>query len=70
MQAVAMIVTSQLAHDGDAERFEVALLAHRERCLRDEPGTLQFDVLRPYDSEGTFMIYEVYTDEEALRAPL
>jgi len=26
------------------------LLEHRERCLRDEPGTLQFEVLVPEET--------------------
>lgn len=48
--------------------FEAALLAHRERCLRDEPGTMQFEVSRPADGENCFKLYEVYTDSAAFEA--
>lgn len=41
------------------------LLAHRDRCLKNEPGTMQFDVLR---AENRLMIYEVYQDEAAFEA--
>lgn len=44
------------------DRFEAALLAHRARCLSDEPGTLQFEVSRPADGENCFKLYEVYED--------
>ncbi len=47
------------------DRFETALLAHRERGLRDEPGTLQFEVSRPADGENCFKLYEVYEDGAA-----
>ena len=68
MSAIAVVVTGELADGADAERFQAVLLAHRERCLRDEPGTLQFDVLRPEGTEGKFIIYEVYANEAALKA--
>ena len=68
MSAIASVVTCDLANVADADRFQAVLLAHRDRCLRDEPGTLQFDILRPEDTEGKFMIYEVFANEAALKA--
>ena len=68
MSAIASVVTGELANVADADRFLAALLAHRDRCLRDEPGTLQFDVLRPEGTEGKFMIYEVFANEAAHKA--
>jgi hypothetical protein len=50
MSTVALIVTGELANVADAERFQTTLLAYRDRFLRDEPGTLQFDILRPEDT--------------------
>lgn len=42
-----------------------AVLAHRERSLKDEPGTLQFEVLVPQDDPNKLMLYEVYIDTAA-----
>jgi quinol monooxygenase YgiN len=52
---------------GRMDEFLPLLLAHRERCLKDEPGTLRFDVLRPRNEENTIMLYEVYEDEAAFQ---
>jgi quinol monooxygenase YgiN len=41
------------------------LMAHRERCLKDEPGTLAFEILRPREDDTTLLVYEVYRDEAA-----
>lgn len=67
MTAYVIIATIEL-DAGDVERYRTALLGHRERCLEHEPGTLQFEVLRPNDSDGKLLIYEVYTDEAAFEA--
>ena len=47
-----------------------ALLAHRDRCLRDEPGTLHFDVLMPRDDDLRLFSYEVYKNDAAFGAHL
>jgi (4S)-4-hydroxy-5-phosphonooxypentane-2,3-dione isomerase len=44
------------------------LMQHRERCLKDEPGTLQFDFLLPRDDETKVLLIEVYEDEDAFKA--
>lgn len=56
------------------------LLEHRARCLRDEPGTIQFDVLIPDDepmlpgapvpaaNPNAIMLFEVYEDHAAFAA--
>jgi quinol monooxygenase YgiN len=54
--------------EAPAEHLEdvLALLkAHRDRCLRDEPGTLKFELLRPRDEAGAILLHEVYQDEAA-----
>jgi len=64
MGQFAVVATYEIA----AEKIDVFLpflLAHRDRCLRDEPGTLRFDVLLP---EKNLMLYEVYEDEAAFQA--
>ena len=45
-----------------------AVLAHRERSLRDEPGTLQFEVLVPNDDANKILLFELYTDTAAFEA--
>ena len=56
------------------------LLEHRARCLRDEPGTIQFDVLVPDEkpmlpgapapaaNPNAIMLFEVYADHAAFAA--
>ncbi len=38
------------------------------RCTVDEPGTLRFDVNRRIDDPTRFVLYEVYRDEEGMKA--
>jgi quinol monooxygenase YgiN len=68
MPAIAVIATARYTDTDDKERLQEAFLAHRDRSLRDESGTLVFEVLIPDDTEQTFMAYEVYSDEAALAA--
>jgi quinol monooxygenase YgiN len=48
-------------------RNEVAtlLVAHKARCLKEEPGTLQFEVLLPKDDDTKVLSYEMYQDDAA-----
>ena len=41
------------------------LMAHRSRCLKDEPGTLRFEVVLPREDDSRILIYEVYQDDDA-----
>jgi quinol monooxygenase YgiN len=52
---------------GRMDEFLSLLMAHRERCLKDEPGTVRFEVLRPRNDEHQVMLYEVYTDDAAFQ---
>ena len=68
-------IVSKLAVIGSIEvqpgaRDEVlrAVLAHRQRCLEGEPGTLTFEVLVPVEDETKLLIYELYTDAAAFAA--
>ena len=45
-----------------------SLVAHRERCLKDEPGTLQFEIMVPFDDPSKIILFELYADEAALMA--
>jgi (4S)-4-hydroxy-5-phosphonooxypentane-2,3-dione isomerase len=42
-----------------------SLKAHGARRLKDEPGTLQFEVLKPQDDDRKVLLHEVYDDAEA-----
>jgi quinol monooxygenase YgiN len=50
---------------GNMDALLAAVVAHKARCLRDEPGTLQFEILRPLGDDSRLMTYEVYQDEAA-----
>jgi quinol monooxygenase YgiN len=44
------------------------LTAHKARSLRDEPGTLQFEIVIPRDDESKIILFEVYQDDAAFEA--
>lgn len=60
----AVVATYEITQD-QIEAFLPLLRAHRDRCLKDEPGTLRFDILRPAEK---LMLYEVYENEAAFQA--
>ena len=41
------------------------IMAHKARCLKDEPSTLQFEVLIPNDDTTKILLYELYRDAAA-----
>jgi quinol monooxygenase YgiN len=66
MAQFAIVATFDIV-PGRMDEFLPLLVAHRDRCLKDEPGTVRFDVLRPQNDEHQVMLYEVYTDEAAFQ---
>ncbi len=60
-----VIVATFLLEAGRMDDCLSVLRELAERSVKDEPGTLQFDVLCPQTDDNTVMLYEVYTDEEA-----
>ncbi len=64
MSRLAIVTTLQVAQGRLAEYLPL-LRAHRERCLNNEPGTLQIDMLQPVDDPAGILIYVVYRDEAA-----
>jgi quinol monooxygenase YgiN len=50
---------------GRKDQLLPLLKAHGARCLKDEPGTLRFEVLAPRDDDTRVLIYEVYADDDA-----
>ena len=79
MSKLAIFATFEVP-PGTRDAALKALLEHRERCLRDEPGTLQFDVLVPDErpvlpgmpapaaNPNAIMLFEVYADRDAFAA--
>lgn len=69
MSKIANIGTYEL--DPDDRDFVVrALLDHRERCLAEESGTLEFHVLVPSEERSRLFLYELYVDSAAFAAHL
>ena len=64
MSKFANVVTIEVA-PGRRDQFLTLLAAHKTRSLKDEPGTLQFEVLLPKDDETKVLSYEVYRDDAA-----
>jgi quinol monooxygenase YgiN len=42
-------------------------MAHRERWLKSESGTLQFEVLGPRDDDGRVLFNEDYSNDAAFK---
>ena len=59
----AVLVTIDVRPEALAE-FEVGLRANAA-ATRAEPGCLRFDVLRERDEPNRFVLYELYTNEDA-----
>lgn len=66
MAKFVIVATFEIAQ-GQMDAFLPLLIAHRDRCLKDEPGTLRFDVLRPRNEENSVLLYEVYADDAAFQ---
>ncbi len=64
MPKLAIVGSIEVA-PGERDQLLLALLAHTARCLKDEPGTLQMDVLLPRDDDAKVLLHEVYRDDEA-----
>lgn len=67
MPKLAIIATIDVA-PGTRDQVLPLLLAHRARSLKDEPGTLQFDVLVPREDASKLLLHEVYQDDAAFEA--
>ena len=59
MSKLVIMGTIEVA-PGKRDQVASLLLAHRGRCLNDEPGTLQLEVALPREDDSKILIYEVY----------
>jgi len=64
MPKLALIATIDVV-EGQRDRLLPLLRAHGARSLKDEPGTLQFEVLVPREDDTKLFVYEVYRDDGA-----
>jgi len=67
MSKFANVVTIEAA-PGWGDQVVTLLLAHKAR-LKDEPGTLQFELL-PKDDDTKVRVYEMYRDAAAFEVHL
>jgi (4S)-4-hydroxy-5-phosphonooxypentane-2,3-dione isomerase len=67
MSKLVIMGTIEVAPEKRAQVLPL-LMAHRARCLSDEPGTLQFEVMLPREDDSKILIYEVYRDDAAFEA--
>jgi quinol monooxygenase YgiN len=68
MSKFANVVTIEVVPERK-DQVVALLLAHKAR-LKDEPGTLQFEVLLPRDEETKVRVYEMYWDAAAFEVHL
>jgi len=68
MSKFANVVTIEVV-PGQRDQVVTLLLAHKAR-LKDEPGTLQFEVLLAKDENTTVRVYEMYRDAAAFEVHL
>ena len=64
MSKLVIMGTIEIA-PGKRDMVLPLLMAHRARCLKDESGTLQFEVMLPLEDDSRILIYEVYRDDAA-----
>jgi quinol monooxygenase YgiN len=65
MQAILAYLT---AKPGKEAEFKEKMTAQARRCLANEPGCLQFDVVQDPKNPTRFVMIEVYKDEAAIKA--
>jgi len=69
MSKFANILTIDVAPGWRRDQVVALLLAHKAR-LKDEPGTLQFEVLLPRNEDAKVLVYQMYRDAAAFQEHL
>lgn len=65
MYSVLSHLTIQPQH---VDEFITLIREHARECLRDEAGTLGFDVIQDETTPEHFYVHETYVDEAAFQA--
>jgi (4S)-4-hydroxy-5-phosphonooxypentane-2,3-dione isomerase len=61
---LAIVATIEIAPER-RDQFLPLLMAHRARSLKNEPGTLRFDIMAPHDDDTKLFLCAVYRDAAA-----
>jgi autoinducer 2-degrading protein len=64
MYSVLSHITIQPQH---VDEFITLIREHASESLRDEPGTLGFDVIQDENAANHFYVHETYVDEAAFQ---
>ena len=67
------IIVEFETHDGRDAEFRALMTDHARRTRNEEPGCLSFDVVEPFEIDGTsvrnrVLLIEVYADDAAIAA--
>ena len=65
MMAILAYLT---AKPGKEAEFKDKMTVQAKRCLANEPGCLQFDVVQDPKNPARFVMLEVYKDDAAVKA--
>jgi quinol monooxygenase YgiN len=65
MRAILAYLTTK---PGKEAEFAEKMTAQAKRCLANEPGCLQFDVVQDPKDQTRFVMLEVYADDAAIKA--
>jgi (4S)-4-hydroxy-5-phosphonooxypentane-2,3-dione isomerase len=65
MRAILAYLTTK---PGKQAEFQEKMTAQAKRCLANEPGCLQFDVVQDPENTTRFVMIEVYRDDAAVKA--
>ncbi len=65
MRAILAYLTTK---PGKEAQFQEQMTAQAKRCLANEPGCLQFDVVQDPKEPTRFVMLEVYSDDAAIKA--
>jgi (4S)-4-hydroxy-5-phosphonooxypentane-2,3-dione isomerase len=65
MRAIIAYLTAKPSKEAE---FQKLMTAQAQRCLANEPGCLQFDVVQDPKNPARFVMLEVYKDDAAVKA--
>jgi len=67
---MAYVIVATFVCEKAADRTKALpiMRAHRDRCLKDEPGTLAFEFSTVNDDDRKLMLYEAYESRVAFDA--
>jgi (4S)-4-hydroxy-5-phosphonooxypentane-2,3-dione isomerase len=69
MNRFVLIVDFQVKPE-HLDKFNQLIDVNARSSVANEPGCLQFDVLRNHENPGNVVLYEVYDSEDAFKAHL